>query len=78
MKIIILLNFLFISFSLHANSSITDHLPALNTENEVFMGDKMVEQRTGYFLECIVPNFDVNYVDAIGSIIIIKKDAINF
>ena len=74
MKIIILLNFLFISFSLHANSSLTDHLPPLNTENEVFMGDKMVEQRTGYFLECIVPNFDVNHEDKIGQRKIIKID----
>ena len=52
----------------------TDNLPPINTEHEVYMGDKMVEQRTGYFLECIVPNFDVNYEDAIGQIKIIKKD----
>ena len=52
----------------------TDNLPPINTKHEVYMGDKMVEQRTGYFLECIVPNFDVNYEDAIGQIKIIKKD----
>ncbi len=52
----------------------TDNLPIKGKENEVFMGDRMVEQRTGYFLECIVPNFDVNYENTIRQIIIIKKD----
>jgi len=52
----------------------TDNLPPINTKHEVYMGDKMVEQRTGYFLECIVPNFDVNYENTIRQIIIIKKD----
>ena len=37
--------------------SVTDNLPPVNIENEVYMGDKMVEQRTGMFLECLVPKF---------------------
>jgi hypothetical protein len=52
----------------------TDNLPPINTKHEVYMGDKMVEQRTGYFLECIVPNFEVNYQTINGQILLIKKD----
>ena len=50
------------------------NLPPVNTEHEVYMGDRMVEQRTGAYVECIVPNFDVNYLDAIGQNVLIKKD----
>ena len=72
MKTFLVILVLFFSSTVVAEK--TDNLPPINTEHEVYMGDKMVEQRTGYFLECIVPNFDVNYEDAIGQIIIIKKD----
>ena len=72
MKTLLTLFVLLFSSSVVAEK--TDNLPPINTEHEVYMGDKMVEQRTGYFLECIVPNFDVNYEDKIGQIKIIKKD----
>ena len=69
------LSIIFLSLLVHATTLANiGNLPPVNTEHEVYMGDRMVEQRTGQYLDCIVPNFDVNYVDAIGQIILIKKD----
>ena len=53
MKILLSLFVLLFSTSVFAKK--TDNLPPINTENEVFMGDRMVEQNIvldiGVFLE---------------------------
>ena len=71
--------FLFYSFSLHSNEDelyrlITDNLPSMNTVNEVYMGDKMVEQRTGMFVECLVPKFSDSDKKFGGQVLIIEAE----
>ena len=39
---------------------IQDNLPPLDTEFTVYMGDRMLEQRTGMYAECITPLFNVS------------------
>ena len=34
---------------------ITDNVPEIGEKTEVYLGDRMLEQRTGEFRECIVP-----------------------
>ena len=71
-NLIVLLISLFFNGAVFANIG---NLPPINTEHEVYMGDKMVEERTGYYLKCLVPNFDVEHKDKKhGQIFIIKKD----
>ena len=33
---------------------VTDNVPKVGTETEVYMGDRMVEQRSGNFINCII------------------------
>ena len=73
MKTLLVLLLLIPSLSL-SDGPVQDNLPPIDTETSVYMGDRMVEQRSGYFVECLVPNFDSEYINAIGQIMIIKKD----
>ena len=52
----------------------TDNLPIKGKENTVYMGDKMVEQRTGMFVECLVPKFSVEEKKFGGWLILIKAE----
>lgn len=42
----------------NANATERENIPPIGKETEVFMGDRMVEQRTGKFSYCIVPKFN--------------------
>ena len=35
--------------------NIQDNVPKLGVMNEVYLGDRMLEQRTGEYRECIIP-----------------------
>ena len=35
--------------------AVQDDIPKINNENTVYMGDRMLEQREGMFVECLVP-----------------------
>jgi len=35
--------------------TITDNIPKLNEKTEVYLGDRMLQQRTGEYKECLVP-----------------------
>lgn len=37
---------------------VEDNLPPLDTEFSVYMGDRMLEQRTGMYVECLTPLFN--------------------
>ena len=57
-----------------ANAKVTDNIPKVGTETEVYMGDRMVEQRSGNFINCIIPNFSVEEKAIGGNIYVIKKN----
>ena len=35
--------------------TITDNVPKIGVTTEVYLGDRMLEQRTGNYRECIIP-----------------------
>jgi hypothetical protein len=62
MKIIVSILVLLFSFSTFSNEQklyqpILDNVPVIDFENEVYMGDRMIEQRTGMYVECLTPKF---------------------
>ena len=62
MKIILATFIIFFSTSLISNEvqlykKVSDNIPKVEVENTVYMGDRMLEQRTGMFSECLTPLF---------------------
>lgn len=55
-----------------ANSS--ENIPPVGKETQVYMGDRMVEQRSGKFTYCFVPKFNYEKAGPNGYTYIIKKD----
>ena len=51
-----------------------ENIPPIGKETEVYMGDRMVEQRTGKFTYCIVPNFNAQKDGPNNYVYLIKKD----
>ena len=66
----IFLGFLFSN----AIASERENIPPIGKETEVYMGDRMVEQRTGKFSYCIVPKFSAQKDGPNNYIYLIKKD----
>jgi hypothetical protein len=57
---LLLITFSLITFSLNAQEAplyeqVTDNVPQIGVKNEVYLGDRMVQQRTGEYRECLVP-----------------------
>ena len=55
-------------------SSITDNLPVVDNLNKVYMGDRMIEQRTGMYVECLTPKFSDKKKKLGGMILEIKQE----
>ena len=58
----------------NANATERENIPPIGKETEVFMGDRMVEQRTGKFSYCIVPKFNAQKDGPNNYVYLIKKD----
>ena len=43
--------------------SITDNVPKIGVTTEVYLGDRMLEQRTGDYRECIIPKRTLKVTD---------------
>ena len=54
--------------------SVQDNLPPLKEEFSVYMGDRMLEQRTGIYAECLTPLFDDSDNKPGGATSIIKAN----
>ena len=77
----LLKKYFFISFIAYlisgglVSAKVSENLPPVGKETQVYMGDRMVEQRSGAFIECLIPNFNVEQkAEYAGNIYIIKKD----
>ena len=53
---------------------LSDDRPMIDTEEMVYMGDRMLEQRTGIYSECLVPLFDESKNKLGGWTLIIKAN----
>ena len=58
----------------NVSASERENIPPIGKETEVYMGDRMVEQRTGKFTYCIVPNFNAQKDGPNNYVYLIKKD----
>ena len=54
--------------------TITDNVPKIDVTTEVYLGDRMLEQRTGDYRECIIPKhrFELNWAG--GQVYTIKAN----
>ena len=63
--------------------NITDNVPKIGATTEVYMGDRMLEQRTGDYRECIIPKneYEKGYLGLMFNIkpnkLICKEDAVS-
>ena len=48
-------------------------LPKVGADAEVYMGDQLLKQRSGRFVECIVPNFEVEAKKLGGWTLLVKQ-----
>lgn len=53
---------------------LSDDLPKIDTEDQVYMGDRMLQQRSGKYVECLVPLFDESAKKFGGWTLIIKAN----
>ena len=44
--------------ALQRDKQVTDNVPEVGANNEVYLGDRMLVQRTGEWRECIIPKND--------------------
>ena len=72
MKHLLIIFSLLFSLS-NTNASEKHNLPIIGKETEVYMGDRMVEQRTGKFINCLIPHFSAEQKGVGGNIYVIKE-----
>ena len=54
-------------------ATVTDNVPEVRQETEVYLGDRMLSQRTGQWKECITPVDDIQRKAAMGQALIVHK-----
>ena len=54
--------------------TVADDYPKLDQESEVYMGDRMLNQRTGMYADCLTPNFGVETSKMGGWDLVIEPD----
>ena len=70
--IVVLSSTLVYAESLPMYQTLTDDIPQVGVQSEVYLGDAMVKKRVGQYEDCIIPDFSGSVTDMLGRKYVIK------